>query len=194
MNDELVKILRTRQAADVAAVLQRLRAGDDVENIVKLVHDGDLLLQCFLSPETHFRYVFPYLPTMPEFLYGPHNPYLDSTLYHQTIGNSTTSSPPNSAAISYQKVYDVPYHATTLVEPRLEHVKAARWTRVTSSDELVRALLAIYFQCEFPYDGFFHVDHFLDDLVAGKERYCSSLLVNAVLASACVSFARKTAS
>jgi hypothetical protein len=45
----------------------------------------------------------------------------------------------------------------------------------------------MYFKSDFPDQPFFHIDYFLDDLVGGKKRYSSSLLINALLAIACVS-------
>lgn len=83
--------------------------------------------------------------------------------------------------------YDLPYHAAEIIEPRLDKIKASRWTDITSSDDLVRRLLAAYLQYDMPYNTPFHVDHFLDDMVAGRENYCTPLLVNAVLAVATVS-------
>ncbi|KAK5997432.1 Nitrogen assimilation transcription factor nit-4-like protein [Cladobotryum mycophilum] len=179
LQDELIKILRTREAADVAAVVHRLRTGDEIEAIVKLVRDGDLLLQCSLKPETSFRYEFPLVSTMPHFLFSSRNPYLDSLLYHRVLEN------PSDTTADYERAYDIPFHAAKLFEPRLEKVKASKWTPVTSSDELVRTLLEVYFQYEYPTNCFFHIDHFLDDLAAGRDEYCSRLLVNIILAIAC---------
>lgn len=189
MQDELFNILRTKEDGTVAAVLKRLRAGQDVDAIVKLVADGELLLQCSLNSQEHSRYAFPYISTMPAALYLPSNPYSDSLLHHRTVTDSPKPPPSSDAMVEPWRVYDVPYHAATPVEPRLDRVNASRWTLVTSSDNLVQTLLRIYFKCEFPYQCFFHLDSFLDDLVAGRERYCSSLLVNAILAAACVSIA-----
>ncbi|RSL62721.1 hypothetical protein CEP53_004692 [Fusarium sp. AF-6] len=119
---------------------------------------------------------------MPQHLYMPNNPYLDSLLHYRTITNSSSTTQPGDGL---WRVYDIPYHAAALVEPRIDRVSASRWTSVTSSDELVRSLLRTFFKCEFPYNCFFHIDSFLDDMASGRERYCSSLLVNAILANAC---------
>jgi hypothetical protein len=61
------------------------------------------------------------------------------------------------------------------------------WTSVTSDDDLVRKLLGIYFQFEYPRNRFFAKEPFLDDLANGEMRFCSPLLVNAILANAAVS-------
>ncbi|RSL48676.1 hypothetical protein CEP51_015601 [Fusarium floridanum] len=182
LHEELVQILRTRDESTVGSVLQRLRGGQDVGALVRLVRDGDLLLQCSLNPQGYFRYTFPFVREMPQHLYMPSNPYLDSLLHHRTIISSPSATQPGDGP---WKAYDIPYHAAVLVEPRIDRVSASRWTSVTSSNELVRSLLRTYFKCEFPYNCFFHIDSFLNDMASGRERYCSSLLVNAILANAC---------
>lgn len=49
-------------------------------------------------------------------------------------------------------------------------------------------LLKLYFQYEHQFLSFFHKDLFLDDMLSGSTTFCSELLVNAVLALACVRF------
>jgi hypothetical protein len=171
----------------VAAVIHRIRAGEDVEAVVGLIKDGDLLLQSQLHPQTQFQYKFPFKSAMPISLGGTDIPYLSSILYHETMGSSTTMTTTTSTVDDYRHAYNIPFHAAGLVEPRLDSIKASRWTAVTTSDALVRRLLEIYFLQEFTFTTFFHKDYFLDDMVAGRERFCSSLLVNAVLACAWVS-------
>jgi hypothetical protein len=143
-------------------------------------------MQCSLKPESRFLYTFPFIPAMPSRLFTPVNPYLDSILYQQMMDHDKKAGNQNDATLYSHKVFDTPYHAATLFEPRFDLVKASKWTNITSSNELVRTLLALYFQHDYPYATFFHKDHFLDDMVAGQERYCSPLLVNAILAAACV--------
>ncbi|KAI8714859.1 Zn(2)-C6 fungal-type domain-containing protein [Fusarium sp. LHS14.1] len=167
LHEELVQILRTREESTVGSVIQRLRAGQDVGALVRLVHDGDLLLQCSLNSQGFFTYTFPFFRDMPQHLYSASNPYLSSLLHYRTI---TRSPSPTQQGDGPWRVYDIPYHAAVLVEPRIDRV---------------RSLLRTYFKSEFPYNCFFHVDSFLDDLASGRERYCSSLLVNAILANAC---------
>lgn len=82
----------------------------------------------------------------------------------------------------------VPYHTVELADPKLESADVAKWTAVTPDNLLLRRLLEIYFIFEFPFHPFFHKDLFLDDLLSGDLRFCSPLLVNAVLAAAWVGF------
>jgi hypothetical protein len=60
------------------------------------------------------------------------------------------------------------------------------WTVVTSDDALIEHLLSLYFCWEYPIFASLCRQHFLADFRAGRRRYCSSLLVNAVLAVGCL--------
>ncbi|KAK4988952.1 hypothetical protein LTR50_003548 [Elasticomyces elasticus] len=65
------------------------------------------------------------------------------------------------------------------------NVSAKRWTNVTDDDALVSYLLAGYFQHQHPFFCWFDEHLFINDLIHGKTDFCSPVLVNAVLASAC---------
>lgn len=56
------------------------------------------------------------------------------------------------------------------------------WTTVTSDDDLVDHLLALYFCWEYPTLASLSKEHFYADFRSGSSRYCSPLLVNALLA------------
>lgn len=56
------------------------------------------------------------------------------------------------------------------------------WTTVTSDAELVEHLLELYFCWEYPTLASLSKEHFKHDFSAGSSRYCSPLLVNALLA------------
>ncbi|RDW56823.1 hypothetical protein BP5796_12890 [Coleophoma crateriformis] len=59
------------------------------------------------------------------------------------------------------------------------------WTTVTSDGELVEHLLALYFCWEYPIFATVSKEHFMEDFRKGSLRYCSPMLVNALLALAC---------
>ncbi|KAK5654556.1 hypothetical protein OQA88_7185 [Cercophora sp. LCS_1] len=56
------------------------------------------------------------------------------------------------------------------------------WTSVTSDTRLVQHLLDLYFCWEYPTLASLSREHFTTDFRAGRDRFCSSLLVNALLA------------
>ncbi|KEF53540.1 uncharacterized protein A1O9_10515 [Exophiala aquamarina CBS 119918] len=60
--------------------------------------------------------------------------------------------------------------------------RPSAWTNVTTNDFLVEHLLALYFCWEYPTFASFSKEHFLLDYNSGTGRFCSSLLVNAILA------------
>lgn len=56
------------------------------------------------------------------------------------------------------------------------------WTTVTSDHDLLEHLLSLYFCWEYPIFACLSKKHFLEDFYAGRSRYCSSMLVNVLLA------------
>ena len=59
------------------------------------------------------------------------------------------------------------------------------WTRVTRDTAFLEHLLNIYFCWAHPFYVLFSKELFLDDMDNGRNKYCSPLLVNAVLSFAC---------
>lgn len=200
--EDLFNILKTRPDQDVAAILARIRQGARVDDVVRFVREGDILIDLSLAPDATYTYTFPFSNRMPALLLSDTTiPYMNSLLARGAMhpADNSPSFPPPSLAhdpttvgqldmdLDTWNMYRTPYHAVELVDPRIASVKAAPWTAVTTDDALVQKLMQIYFLFDFPYYTFLHKDHFLQDMVDGRERYCSSLLVNVILAQACVS-------
>ncbi|ROT41610.1 putative nitrate assimilation regulatory protein nirA [Sodiomyces alkalinus F11] len=59
------------------------------------------------------------------------------------------------------------------------------WTNITTDAFLVQHLLALYFCWEYPTFASLSKEHFLKDFQEGRPRFCSSILVNALLALGC---------
>ncbi|KAL5120108.1 hypothetical protein ACEQ8H_001933 [Pleosporales sp. CAS-2024a] len=59
------------------------------------------------------------------------------------------------------------------------------WTDVTNDLAFVEDLLALYFTWSHPFYVIFSRECFYKDFRAGRDKYCSSLLVNAICAYAC---------
>ncbi|KAK7224189.1 hypothetical protein V2G26_012192 [Clonostachys chloroleuca] len=64
-------------------------------------------------------------------------------------------------------------------------VPTRRWTDITSDIRLVQHLLSLYFCWEYPIFTPLSKEHFIKDFQAGRPRFCSSILVNALLALGC---------
>jgi hypothetical protein len=60
-----------------------------------------------------------------------------------------------------------------------------RWTDVTSNQEFIEHLSTLYFRWEYPLFASVSKEHFLADFQAGRQRYYSHLLANALLAVGC---------
>ncbi|PTB73357.1 N-terminal fungal transcription regulatory domain-containing protein [Trichoderma longibrachiatum ATCC 18648] len=197
VHEELFELLRNLPDREAEQVFNRIRDGADVDTILNLVRAGNLLLQMAVTPETRFRYDFPYRSEMPDYYLG-NNPYLDSiiygaaSLYAQDRKPDATAAgrPGDHATDGYDSIYLKPFHAAEVVDPRLTDAKISWWTSVSSDNVLMRELLGVFLRCEYIFTSAFQKDYFLDDLVARRKDLCSSLLVNVALAYSCVCFPR----
>jgi hypothetical protein len=75
--------------------------------------------------------------------------------------------------------------ASSLADPRL--ASARNWTTVIDSTSLLVSILSSWTTHEYSYYHYLDRDAFLDDMASGRTDFCSELLVNALLATACVS-------
>jgi hypothetical protein len=127
---------------------------------------------------------------MPRALVVPENTYLNSLLFKslsELMLTSRDGQKQDSEIECRQPQYCRPYAVACIADARLGAVDLAAWTSVCADNELMRRLLHSYLLADYQLFPFFHKDYFLDDMLAGSTRFCSSLLVNAVLAHACVS-------
>lgn len=179
-------------------VWRQIREGIDATSLLNYLKTGNVLLQMAVAPETRFRYELPYRTEMPEYYLGD-NPYIDSMIYgasslypkterSKNPGRTATSRAGNRASNEYQGAYLKPFHAAEVIDPRLTDAKISSWTAVCKDDVLMRQLLSVFLRCEYHLTSAFQKDYFLDDLVANRKKFCSSLLVNVVLAYSCVRY------
>ncbi|KAG4222674.1 hypothetical protein PC116_g28852 [Phytophthora cactorum] len=126
---------------------------------------------------------------MPSYILKSDNLYLRSFVYETTFrappshGFETETQREGYGDERYLK----PYHAAQVVEPNFDDADVAHWTNVTTDNHLLRRLLTSYLYYQHPWTAAFHMDYFVKDMMSGKTDFCSSLLVNSVLAAACVS-------
>lgn len=188
---ELYGLLATLSDDEAVDVLRRIRSGAGVDSVLSQIRASSLLLQMALTPEARFRYEFPYISDMPKGLLS-NNPYLDSLIYeaaslYQDPGNQTNPPRPQSLALStYQSPYVKPLRSAEVIDPLLLAAKPSTWTAVCANDTLMRELLNVYLRCEYLPHVVFQKDYFLEDMASGRSTFCSSLLVNALLAYTCV--------
>ncbi|KAJ0108572.1 hypothetical protein J7T55_015006 [Diaporthe amygdali] len=187
-HEELIELLKNLPDQEAQFVLQKLRSGSSISAILNQVKAGDLLLQLSVSPETRFRYEFPYQLEMPGDIVID-NPYLDSLIYEaaslysssqcpKPSGHTKTGGITNLKSPEYRSLYLKPFHAAQVIEPRLSDARPSLWTTICDDDMLMRDLLGVFFRCEFHHAAVFQKDYFLEDMAARREDFCSSLLVN----------------
>lgn len=70
-------------------------------------------------------------------------------------------------------------------QPIRNLIPSESWTRVTCDASLVGHLMSLYFCWQHPAFVLFSQECFLHDMSRGRMKYCSPLLVNAVLSVAC---------
>ena len=183
--EELYDMLQVMHERDAADVFRRIRAGANAEAIVRHVQEGSLLLELSLSPDTRTRNDLPYVPTIPPALLD--SIYFRSHIFDAIRTLDLPASTPQKNAVALQSNYAMPLYAAEMIDPLLAEAKPSKWTRVSSNDLLLRKLLQDYFMFEYPWQFIFHKDYFLEDMISGGNMFCSPLLVNALLAKACVS-------
>ncbi|KAL2178768.1 uncharacterized protein P884DRAFT_284140 [Thermothelomyces heterothallicus CBS 202.75] len=205
--EQVYEVLQTRSEDEAKEVYRRIRTGSDAASILRHVNYGDVLVQLALVPEARYRYEFPYLLEMPPFLRNLDNPYLDSEVYDYTLRQTPTPTtqvpqagqrqpqqlPSPETANGAGSVYGTgqrdpylkPYLSATLVHPWMDSIKPSKWTAVSSDDGLMRKLLHDFFLFEYDWFTFFHKDSFLEDMATQNPRFCSPLLVNALLCLGC---------
>jgi hypothetical protein len=204
---EIFELLKSVSEQDATEIIRKMKSGVDPSTILQQVTEGNLLLQLSLAPEVRFRYEFPRKESMPPRLLQRDSPYFHSLLYeavsvypwgdgkypgsHGALSSDESSSqiPPSVGTSSYRDSrapYLSPIHAAELIEARMENVKPSQWTSVCKDDKLMRRLLRAYFLHEYNWFPTFQKQYFLQDMEAQNQEFCSSLLVNTVLAYSCV--------
>lgn len=179
--DVIIRAIQSQDQERAGSIVQMLRDGITPDDIVRQITAGDAMVEMRLATETKFRFEFPYRAQMPREVLSSNSPYLRSPIYE-------LYQAPEQAALldQHNPQFMKPYHAADILDPRLKSVVPSQWTVVSKDDALMRDLLRHYFLHEYPWYAFFHMDHFLDDMLHGVEDYCSALLVNTILTLACV--------
>ncbi|KAK5658865.1 hypothetical protein OQA88_1679 [Cercophora sp. LCS_1] len=175
--EDLFNVLIKATEEEGLELLRRIKSGAGVSATLRQAKDANLLLQLSLVPETRRRYQFPHRPKFPQSLTTDDNPYIASLIYECSL-------PVTGPTEAQQTPYLTPYHAAEIVDPWLWNINAARWTSVTKDDRFVSKLLNSYFLHQYPIFLGFHKDYFLEDMAKGRDRFCSSLLVNTLLCAA----------
>lgn len=190
-------MLKNAPATNATTMLENFRAGAELEDLLNTLTEADLTIQLSVVPEIRRRYDFPYYQHMPSHLLFEANTYLDSKIYQATLRTTqsetsvqtlrSTSSHQSTNIMFPQDAYDKPFRAATLADPILENLDVSKWTTVLSDNQLLRRILGAYFLYPTALSPVLHKDIFFEDMALNGHRFASKLLVNAILASGCVS-------
>ncbi|KAJ4373532.1 hypothetical protein N0V86_007673 [Didymella sp. IMI 355093] len=141
------------------------------------------LRQALESPERLESYSLPYSAIFPMGFDGPAN---QRRKYTQDLSARTDSPSSLPRPTSIEAILHTPSTAAAgdlAADPRLGYV--GDWTRVTDDTGFLAHLVTIWTEREYVYYHFLDRDAFLADLSSRRNDFCSELLVNVVLASAC---------
>ncbi|KAF4441607.1 nitrate assimilation regulatory nirA [Fusarium acutatum] len=184
--DSVLSMLREKPEDVALAVFRRIRTGSDPEAILSSIESGDILMQLHLAPASQVRYPFPSRSALPGIFAKTKSAYTESLALETPYFGSEPPQTFDARLISYLEAPKyMPYHSAKLVEPLLDCATISRWTNVCTDEPLLHSLMEAYFLHIYSAFPFFHKECFLRGLGSGSHRFCSSLLVNAVLAHAC---------
>ncbi|KAM5347200.1 hypothetical protein ACJ41O_010205 [Fusarium nematophilum] len=100
------------------------------------------------------------------------------------VGSWAEGLHPDQMADGLPRYRGVEQVLSPLNEPELRN-PTTTWTTITNDITLVQHLLALYFCWEYPTFASLSKEHFLQDFQDGRYRYCSPILINALLALGC---------
>ncbi|PNY29440.1 Nitrogen assimilation transcription factor nit-4 [Tolypocladium capitatum] len=103
---------------------------------------------------------------------------------HSRVGSWAESMQTDQTSDGLPRFRGLEQVLSPLNEPEMGS-PAETWTTVTGDINLVQHLLALYFCWEYPTFASLSKEHFLRDFQDGRHRYCSPILVNALLALGC---------
>jgi hypothetical protein len=183
--EELFDILQNLPERDAADIFHRIRAGANAEAVVKHIQEESLIMELSHVPQASSRFHFPYVDKIPAGLQD--STYFQSLVYEATEASDYDRSASETHPALQKSNYARALFTARMVDNLLEDAQPSHWTSVSSNDRLLRKILEGYFINQYPRHFFFNRAYFLEDLVSRRTEFCSHLLVNALLAKACVS-------
>ena len=153
----IVASIRSSTDAEVAEIVQQIRADEDLDTLAETLKKNVTLLERFGAKTAEGE-----LSNM----IG--RPSLDASGVVRHYGHTSGLSLVSDGGKS-------PIHVHTS-EP---------WTKVTQDMSFIEHILTLYFTWSHPFYTMFSKELFLNDMTIGRTEYCSPLLVNAILALGC---------
>jgi len=197
----LIQRLRTLPENEAIELLRRLRSTNDLESVLSSAagnasnqyRPSDIETARAHSPPTDSRIEFE-LSVKYRIVYPPHTfrhpihdmhtllqqpalplSHLDGRPIHEAVEPGFRDLPASGPNLA-QKYYD----------ERLNRLEVSHWTSVAIADDFVASVLSNYLELNHPVLGLFDAGLFVRDLTNLQHNFCSTFLVNATLAFACV--------
>ncbi|KAB5581222.1 hypothetical protein GE09DRAFT_1213629 [Coniochaeta sp. 2T2.1] len=178
----LLNLLRTLSQDEAFDLLQRLRAGIELELMMRYPVAYPCLCPVDVEPA-----LFESLPTLALPTPGLPTPERSST------GASSSTGPIGSPEVHMsgdgtETANDSMHRQSSqsYCDARLSRTDFRKWTSVQVENRLAAGAVSYYLETDHPIHGLFDEDLFLTDLNSGQKSFCSAVLVNAVLGWACL--------
>jgi hypothetical protein len=110
------------------------------------------------------------------------HPVIEDDVYSTTQPSSRTNNRPATILTSPSERASQINVSTDSPKMRLP---GSTWTDISHDSELIEHLLALYFCWDYPTFASISKEHFWEDFINGRSRYCCPILVNALLALGC---------
>jgi Fungal specific transcription factor domain len=166
MSENLLGFLALGEQSDL--ILQRLREGHRVEDI-SISLDTQAAVRESSPNDSSF--------------WPPSSESSRKGSWSTAMSSSSEEESQKSAKRVKRSRYAGPISRTEAADQRPRNSR--NWTSVTTNQELIEHLLLLYFCWEYPTFACLSKRYFLEDFRTGRPRYCSSLLVNAILCLGC---------
>jgi hypothetical protein len=164
--ERLVHTITRASAPEIDEIVSRLRRRDPIDQILDVVKSGDLLHQSRHIPAESNSVVEDGIPSG---LYAV-------SQARPMAGNALTPmlGHPFMTSARAPDAHTPP------------NIHEYRWTTVTDDKEFISHLLQLYFMWQHSFFQSFPEELFRKDYAAGKTKYCSRVLVNAICAAGCL--------
>lgn len=178
----LIQAVQSYDEDDAFELFQQIRSSDSLESVAESVvtrekgatptsHIAEHLSDEKLAPTDPFQSIL--AGKMSELM-------LDGS--RKLIGGTSTLAflPPGSELDEFRPAQSGQHFN------RVQESTVPRWTKVTENDKLINHLMTMYFTWHYPFFTVLSKDLFYRDYVSGiPSQYCSSSLVNIMLALGC---------
>lgn len=190
---ELHGYLTTKSEPEAIEILRRMRSSEDLVSVLNFIKEGDLLLQSrlYLGSVEDIAHRGPVIDVGTAEEYA----YTRSLLEKMHKAGSMRDFRFTEGGTPERTRRRLSQNLTAQTDPTPDvppiRVPARPWTNVTDDNYLVSHLVSLYFTWEHPATCCLDKTAFLADMTSGHPpettKFCSPLLVNAILMAACVS-------